>query len=162
MEHAWGKAFALGKSHARGCSWVGLICACSAAATCVWSAYSLCHSHFDCLCREWPDLTHMEHAWGKVHARGRRCSNGLTTSGESVGWRLQAGDKSLQWFIHAGRSIWWTIRKWVKQPYTRIYMSESFFFCCHLAKLRVVETHVVHMSPLLSSTSPCMLVKYIF
>ena len=61
------------------------------------------------------------HAWGKAHARGRRWSNGLTTGGESVGRRLQAGDESLQWFIHAGLSVWWTIRKWVKQPYTKVF-----------------------------------------
>ena len=30
---------------------------------------------------------------------GCRWSNGLTTGGESVGWRLQAGDESLQWTI---------------------------------------------------------------
>jgi len=79
MEHAWGKA------HTRGRSWVGLIRACGAAATCVWSAYGLRPSHFDCLRQEWSDLTRMEHAWGKAHARGRRWSNGLTTGGDSVG-----------------------------------------------------------------------------
>ena len=26
--------------------------------------------------------------------------------------------QSVQWTIHAGRSVGWTIRKWVKQPYT--------------------------------------------
>jgi len=41
--------------------WVGLIRACGAAATCVWSAYSLHPSHFDCLCRV-RDPTHM-HEW---------------------------------------------------------------------------------------------------
>jgi hypothetical protein len=97
-----------------------LICACGTAATSVWSAYGLRPSHFNCLRREWSDLTRMEHAWGKAHTRGRRWSNGLTTGGDSVGWRLQAGNESLQWFIHAGWSIWWTIRKWVKQPYTLI------------------------------------------
>ena len=30
---------------------------------------------------------------------GPRWSNGLTTGGESVGWRLQTGDESLQWTI---------------------------------------------------------------
>ena len=39
--------------------WVGLIRACDAAATCVWSAYSLRPSHFDCLCREGIQLTRM-------------------------------------------------------------------------------------------------------
>ena len=62
INHAWGKA------HARGRSWVGLIHACGAAATCVWSAYGLSPSHFDCLHREWSDLTRMVHARGKAHA----------------------------------------------------------------------------------------------
>ena len=34
-------------------SWVGLILACRAAATCVWLAYGLCPSHFDCLSQKW-------------------------------------------------------------------------------------------------------------
>ena len=103
--HAWGKAHTWGKAHARGRSWVGLIRACGAAATCVWSAYGLCPSHFDCLRREWSDLTRMEHArgkahaWGKAHAHGCRWSNGLTTGGESIGWRMQAGEELLQWTI---------------------------------------------------------------
>jgi len=52
--------------------WVRLIRLCGAAATCVWLAYSLRPSHFDCLHREWSKLTRMEHSRGKAHARGCR------------------------------------------------------------------------------------------
>jgi len=40
-------------------SWVRLMHACGAVTTCVWSAYGLCPSHFDCLCREGIQLTRM-------------------------------------------------------------------------------------------------------
>ena len=36
-------------------------------------------------------------AWSQVV--GPRWSNGLTTGGELIGWRFQAGDESLQWTI---------------------------------------------------------------
>ena len=39
--------------------WVGLMRACGAVATCVWSAYGLPPSHFDCLRWEGIQLTHM-------------------------------------------------------------------------------------------------------
>jgi len=76
-------------------------------------------------------------AWISVDACAR-WTNCLTTGGESVGWSFQAGDEllrwairtlysgqSVQWTIHAGRSVGWTIRKWVKQPYTKIFVYVS-------------------------------------
>ena len=39
--------------------WGGLMGACGTVATCVWSAYGLHPSHFNCLCREGIKLTHM-------------------------------------------------------------------------------------------------------
>ena len=37
--------------------------------------------------------------WSQVV--GPRWSNGLTTSGDPVGWRFQAGDITLRWAIRA-------------------------------------------------------------
>ena len=37
-----------------------LICACGASATCVWPAYGLRPSHFNCLCREGSQVTPMD------------------------------------------------------------------------------------------------------
>ena len=42
-------------------------------------------------------------------------------------WSIRSGDKHysgqfVRWFIRAGPSVWWTIRKWVKQPWIAICM----------------------------------------
>ena len=50
---------------------LGLIRAYSAAATCVWLAYGLRPSHFDCLRWGGSKLTRMDSARGKVHVCGR-------------------------------------------------------------------------------------------
>jgi len=102
--------------------WVGLIRACGAAATCVWSAYALRPSHFDCLRREWSDLTHMVHARGKAHALlagGSRVwpAGSIRWVALASWWQIITVDNPLpgqyiQWLIHVGPSVWWTIRKW--------------------------------------------------
>jgi len=48
-------------------------CACGAVTTCVWSAYGLCPSHFDCLCWEGIQLTRMNCVRGSALAF---CSGG--------------------------------------------------------------------------------------
>jgi len=99
--------------------WVGLMLACSAAATCVWSAYGLRPSHFDFLRREWSTLTRMEHAWGKAHA--------LLTGGRSV-WppvvNLLGDACKLVTNNNSGQSVAWTIRT-VVHPYWTIRLVDN-------------------------------------
>ena len=68
MEHTWGKVHAWGKANARGHIWLGLIRACGAAATCVWSAYGLAPAILIVSASNGPT----SHAWTTHGARGRR------------------------------------------------------------------------------------------
>ena len=47
-------------------SWEGVMRACGAVATCVWLAYGLRPSHFDCLCWEGIQLTCMNGVRGSA------------------------------------------------------------------------------------------------
>ena len=49
----------------------------------------------------------------------------------SIHWVVNLlGGQFVRWFIQVGRNVWWTIRKWKKQPYTvfRLFMGSSAFF----------------------------------
>ena len=64
--------------------------ACSAVATCVWSAYSLCPSHIDCLCWEGIQLSRMNGVRGNalvffvLDGAGSIPSHGCDVGGHTV------------------------------------------------------------------------------
>ena len=98
--------------------WVGLMHACGAVATCVWPAYGLHPSHFDCLRREWSKLTCMDSAMGKVLVFW---SSGCVF--ESVPWWMfcrKAGGRTVwppgssHWVVRSlgGQSVGWWVH-WV-------------------------------------------------
>ena len=109
--------------------WVGLIQTCSAAATCVWSAYGLHPSHFDCLHQEWSN----SHAWMAqgvrrlffdpvgahlIPSRGGRFVPSTVCPPGSIRWVVNPlGGQFIRWLIQLCQTLWWTIRKWRDQPY---------------------------------------------
>ena len=39
----------------------------------------------------------------------------------TIRWVVSSlGRQIVRWFIHAGQTVWWTIRKWMKQPWIQI------------------------------------------
>ena len=117
--------------------WVGLIRACGATATCIWSAYSLRPSHFDFLPREWSN----SHTW---IAQGVRCllfdpmgaHSILSRGGRSVPSTVcppvdnsrggQSGGWTIRGVVHPTRSKHGVDKSWVEK--TTIH--RKYFILC--------------------------------
>ena len=68
-----------------------------------------------------------------------RWFNHSKTGGQSVTVGNPYSGQSEQWTIHTGRSVWWTICKWVKQPWIKnttlnilLYFASPILFWFHI------------------------------
>ena len=106
--------------------------ACSDVATCVWPAYDLRPSHFDCLRREGIQLTCMNGIRASTLAflSGGRAVQSPPRGGQTVCpceykddlWWTDSpryGDPLVEVVNLGGTKNWWPIGRWIKQPYTR-------------------------------------------